>query len=495
MDYLFNTKIKNITQTEGDRFVVTLDDVQKSEQMALMDDLGRISADRYYSISKRLFDDFYDAEISFNNNVLIDKNGRVICRDYYEVHSFNDGVAVLEKERNSRAVFLTSEGKILGQEFLDVIGFANGRGVVQLHNGKFCLVDKNMEIISPTFDYIYPFYNKDYTTAVISQKTVILDSDLKVVSNGYFDENGKKHSYENVMLIDENNIIWHRTNNREDKTPFCYISVDGKKLGASHTMLHGYSEGISRVQDLEGTSYVDLEGNYITDKHFINSTNFSGGFAVVGAFDDDGEFIFAYLKKDGTLLHLKAPYFANHPEKSSYWVESANDFTDGLGSIIIKGNDRKIINTNGEVLKGSYSWLGLFSNGFAPYQKKNGKVTFINTKLNSFEKEFDSATHFMGDFAVVKYNGKYDAVKSNETMLSEISELASKIEADPISVSMLTDDALFDQKLVSTLISYAKFIALNKQDQNTIQMISKIELELLKRGKFISKEKQKQPNE
>ncbi len=477
MKYLYDTKIEYISQTEaGDRFIVTIFDDDKKSVKTLMDDTGRIYDLLYQDISERMFDEFFNARIDTYNYAVIDKNGREIIRHSFkdEVHSFHDGIAVFESSENKRNYFLTETGEFLGQEFENVECFYNGTGSVQLLNGKYVLVDKDMKIVSPQFDYIVPFINKKYTWATINGRTCIIDKNFTVVSNSYIDNDGKSQPYSTIFDIDDNDIIIHQRRDETGKTRYAFVSVDGKQLGEEHSMVSGFVEGICRVFD-EGkrTRFVDTQGHYITPRDFINCSNFKNGFAVVGDFDANGEFIFAYLKKDGTLVKFEIPKTKSASGYDGTWFSFASDFSDGTGLVMFDGNKRYPVTADGKVLKGSML-LEPYHSEIASYQTRSKKHSFIRKNGEEFGLEFDAIGIFRGNFAVVKNQGEYDAVSTSGILLSIISKIAEEIENNPKYILMLEKKVFKDRKLVLSLLEIAEKTAIAQQNSDYLTAQSRI---------------------
>ncbi len=460
----------------GDMFIVTIVDAAKKYSKSLMDNLGRISDFSYQDIERRLFDEFFEAKIDSNNYVLIDKSGREIVKFNFrdEVHSFNDGIAVFEPNEAKRSYFLTESGEILGQEFEDVEGFFNGTGSVKLLNGKYVLVDRNMKIISPEFDYIVPFINNKYTWAIIHGKTCVIDRDFKIVSECIVDKNGNEEPYGTIFDIDDNDIIIHQKRFEDGKTRYCYVSVDGKQLGNYHSMVAGFVEGISRVfDDDNGTRYVDLSGEYITKNSYINCGNFHNGFAVVGAFDKNREFIFAFLKKDGNLMKFDLPKAQEEAGFDGVWFPFASDFSEGAGLVMFNGNKRYPVTADGKVLKG-VMLLESRHSGFSKYQTKSKKVSFIDKDNHSFNTEFDSAGFFNENLAVVSIDGKSDVVSTSEMLLSGISKIAEEIEKNPKYIMMLPKEVFKDRVLVLSLLDLAEEIAKTQNNKDYLAAAHRI---------------------
>lgn len=482
MRYLGSTKVNHISVAGDDKFIVAIFRDDKKRERAFMDSLGRISDKGYYNLEKRNRDDFFEAEYDAESRqkVLISPEGEEIfvfgSRD--EVHSFSDGFAVFEPDKAGRNYWVSDKGEIFGQEFKTVYDFSYGRGVAQLLNGNFVFVNTKFDIVSPEFEHIVPFFNENYTTAVVHGKTVVIDKNYNVVSDGFVDENGIKQDYKTIYYIDKNNIIYHYDSDK--KLKFSLIGIDGKKLGTDHWSIAGFVDGICRVQDPDGTGYVNLSGNYITNQKFINASDFKEGFAVVGGFDENREFIFAFLKPDGTLLDFDSSYFKSHPEKSKNWIEFTSDFSEGLGTVIVKGTKRYAVDKTGKILKGA-SWLGEFHSGLATYETKSKKKSYLNTKFESFSKEFDSASRFYGRFAVVANGDDYDVILQNETMLSEISKFAEQIEINPRNIIMLPDYFFFDEKLIANLFELSLDVATKTDDQEYLQISKRISERLKER--------------
>lgn len=461
MRYLYNTKIKSISQTDGgDVFIVTMVDDAGKYSKTLMDNLGRIYDFSYQDIERRLFDDFFVAKIDYDNYVIIDKTGREVIKYTYrdEVHSFNDGIAVFEQNSAGRNYFLTESGELLGQEFENVEVFFNGTGSVKLLNGKYVLVDREMRIISPEFDYIVPFINSKYTWAKIGGKTCIIDREYNIVSDRIINKDGIEEPYSNIYDIDDNDIILHQKKFEDGKTRYCFVSIDGKQLGEYHSMVSGFVEGISRVFDEDGTRYVDLSGEYINNTPFINCGNFNNGFAVVGAFDENREFIFAFLKKDGTLAKFDLPKAKIEAGYDGVWFPFASDFSEGTGLVMFEGNKRYPVTADGKILKGAMLLESRHS-GLSSYQTKSKKYSFVNKNNQSFNTEFDAVTSFKKNFAVVSIDGKPDAVSVSEVLLSGISKIVEEIEKNPKYIMLLPKEVFKDKDLVLSLLDLAESVA------------------------------------
>ncbi len=493
MRYLYNTDVKSINQTDsGDMFIVTMVDAAEKYSKTLMDNLGRICDFSYQDIEKRLFDEFFEAKIDTFDYAIIDKTGREIIRYKYrdEVYSFNDGIAVFKSHEANRSYFLSESGELLGQEFEDVEGFFNGTGSVKLLNGKYVLVDREMKIISPEFDYVAPFINEKYTYAEIQGKTCIIDRNFNVVSDKIVDKNGNEEPYSIIFDIDDNDIIIHQKKFADGKTRYCYASIDGKQLGEYHSMVAGFSDGISRVFDenVKGSRYVDLSGEYITENAYINCGNFHEGFAVVGAFDKNGEFIFAFLKKDGTLAKFDIPKAKQEAGFDGVWFPFASDFSEGAGLVMFDGNRRYPVTHDGKVLKGSMLLESRHS-GFASYQTKSKKRSFVDSQNQSFKTEFDSVGHFKKNLAVVSIDGRVDAVSVSEMLLSTISQIAEEIEKNPKYIIMLPKEVFKDRVLVLSLLDLAEEVAMAQNNVDYLAAKERIRKNILSQVEESSKGK------
>lgn len=464
MRYLHSTQVNYISRVSDDRYIVTVSRADRVREKALMDEFGRISDTGYYNLSDRK-DEFFEAETDSRTKLIIDKNGTELfrCPDSRDkVYRFRDGIAVYQGFRADRRYFVTSSGEILGEQFKNVCGFANGLGVVVLENGSYVMVDKNMQIASPEFEFVYPFYNKNYTFAKIDGRFVVIDSDFQIVSTGIKNENGEISPYGFIFGIDENGIMFHQES-EADGPAWSYVDVFGNRLGGMHSLLHPFIDGIARVQDPEGTSYVNMQGEYITKEHFINCSDFSDGYAVVGKqkrdvetgiTDSDVEQVFAFMKKDGTFLELDYGYLKKNPERSRIWFPYAADFSEGMGSVIINGNTIHGVTKDGKVLKGK-GRLGLFHEGMAIYAVSAKKWSYVNEKFENFNEEFDSVSPFHGGYGIVSNDKKYDCVRKTGIKLSTVSKYVAKIDANPYNVLRLPESFYFDEELVSKLLEVA----------------------------------------
>lgn len=459
-----STPVSSIARASDDRYIVTISRADKVRERTLMDEFGRISDVGYYNLSGRK-DEYFEAEIDAKTKLIIDKNGTELfrCLDSRDkVYRFRDGIAVYQGFKADRRYFVTMSGEILGGEFKNVCGFANGLGVVVLENGRYVMVDKNMQIASPEFEFLYPFYNKDYTIAKIDDRFVVINSDFQIVSTGIKSENGEISPYGFIFGIDENGIMFHQEA-EGDGPAWSYVDVFGNRLGGLHNLIHPFVEGVARVQDPEGTSYVNMQGEYITKDHFINCSDFSEGYAVVGKqkqnvetgiTDPDVEQVFAFMKKDGTFLELDYGYLKKNPERSRIWFPYAADFSDGIGSVIINGNTIHGVTKDGKVLKGK-GRLGLFHEGMATYAVSAKKWSYVDEKFEPFKEEFDSVSAFHNGYGIVSNDKKYDCTRKTGIKLSAVSECVAKIDANPYNVLRLPESFYFDEELVSKLLEVA----------------------------------------
>ena len=275
-------------------------------------------------------------------------------------------------------------------------------------------------------------------------------------------------------------LIIHQKKFADGKTRYCYASIDGKQLGEYHSMVAGFSDGISRVFDenVKGSRYVDLSGEYITENAYINCGNFHEGFAVVGAFDKNGEFIFAFLKKDGTLMKFDIPAAKQEAGFDGVWFPFASDFSEGAGLIMFGGNKRYPVTANGKILKGA-TLLDSRHSGLSKYQTKSKKVSFVDKDNHSFSTEFDSAGFFNKNFAVVSVDGKADAVSTSEMLLSGISQIAAEIEKNPKYIMLLPKEAFKDRVLILSLLNLAEEVAMAQNNVDYLAAKERIRKNIL----------------
>lgn len=479
MRYLHKTPISYISQ-DGDRFIVSILRDDKVREYALMDEFGRISSKGYYNLSKRQFDDYFTAQPDPNTQIVINNNGQEIfkCSSRDEIHAFHEGIAVYEGYKSTRNYYLTEDGKLIGDEFKNVHGFANGLGVVELQNGKFAMVDKDMRVVTKEYEYLHPFFNKNYTAAKIDGKFVVIDREFNVVSEGIKNQSGDIEPYAFIAYIDEENVIHHYNPERKGNKPWSLVGINGNKLGDDHDFVGNFVEGAARVHDKEGTRYVDTNGNYIGKGYFINCSDFSEGLAVVGGFDENGEHIFAYMKKDGSFLELDSAYLQKHPEVSRVWFGYLCDFSEGVGSVIVKGKTRQVVGHDGKILKGKHM-LGLFHDGFATYETSSGKWSYVSPKMEEFDREFDHAYHFENGRAVVADGKLYDVITTKQIMLSEISKFVELIEINPRNIENIPDKFYLDEKLITDLFAIALDSATVLEDADFLKKADKISARIL----------------
>ena len=130
-----------------------------------------------------------------------------------------------------------------------------------------------------------------------------------------------------------------------------------------------------------------------------------------------------------------------HPEVSKVWFGYLCDFSEGVGSVIVKGKTRQVVGHDGKILKGKYM-LGLFHDGFATYETSSGKWSYVSPKMEEFDREFDHAYHFENERAVVADGKVFDVITTKQIMLSEISKFVELIEINPRNIENIPDKFL-----------------------------------------------------
>jgi len=429
MKYFFETEINSLNECVNGRFVAN---VGKGRH-TLVDKIGRVYDFEYYEIKPRPEGFFVVQESIFGLKTLIDSYGNVICKDCKDIDFFSDdGIALVEtKDKQKR--WMTKTGELFGEQFKNIGCFSGGYGCVQLDDGMWTYVDKNLEPINAKFDRVYPFlHGNDFASVIVEGKYYVINKQFEIVSG----------PYDHILCFENNDILLCKKNKPEgDKNVYAYYKVDGRQIGEDYKMIFGFTNGIGRVETERGISFIDTEGRPIGNRSFMTANSFGEHMAVVGEFDENGEHTFTFLRRDGTL-------FKN-------WYPAVIDETEGLGAVWIN-NKYYYIDENEQIHgKKGYKNASLFDEGVTHFSPKKGKSKYLTRDFVQFGEEFDRTWHFSEGFGVVK-NGEFcDAINKKEIKLSEISKLAKQIEENPSAVLNLPEKILRDPEITYLLGEHA----------------------------------------
>lgn len=451
MRYFYNTEILSMKECKNDRFIVN---TGKSKH-ALMDKIGRISDNEYYEIRPRR-DGYFSASFGWRNELLLDSDGRVICEEAKDIDLFSDdGIAVVEELDGSKR-WLTKDGVKFGDQFADIGGFAGGYGSVKLDDGKWVFIDKNMNVVSPSFDGVRPFFNGGkYTCVLQGNEYFIINKQFEILSG----------PYENIMWFEEENDLF--LTSKEDKETnkrfYVYYTPDGQQIGKQYKMVHGFSNGFCRVDDgVKGYNYIDESGKELCKESFMTAGNFGEHFGYVGGFDEKGEHTFAYVRRDGSI--------------SENWYPYIGDESEGL-LFVMKGSRSYFMNDKEKIMSKGFKRLNGFNEGIASFESSKNKRTYMDRNFVPFSEEFDSTGTFYGGFGVVRQNGNLDAVNKHQLKLSEISKFADAIEKNPIVVMNLPDKILEDSETTFLLCEHAIQVLDYAIQSENYDDISKVQFE------------------
>ena len=105
-------------------------------------------------------------------------------------------------------------------------------------------------------------------------------------------------------------------------------------------------------------------------------------------------------------------------------------------------------------MKNARHRIGLFHDGYAKFECRDDRWSFVDRKFEQIDFEFDHVTPFENGYAVVEDRGRSDVLRKDLRLLSEISRLAEKIEKNPKAILSLDDDYYLDEHLMSMLFAH-----------------------------------------
>ena len=427
MRYLYNTDILSFEDCINDRFIVCLG----PSRYSLMDRIGRIADAEYKEIRPR-FDGYFTVKNNWKTEMLMDKDGNIICEESKDIDLFTDDDIALVTELDGSKHWLTKQGVKFGDEFSDIGCFSGGFGCVMREDGSWTYVDKQMRMANVSFDMVMPFQHSiDHTYVKKDGKCYIINKNFEILSG----------PYEDIFWIEkENGLVVAESKNEKGKTVYTYYTPDGKQLSRAYEMVHGFKNGLSRVLTKDGYNFIDETGREICDRYFMTAWNFGEHFAWVCDFDENREFVHNYVRRDGTM-----------PET---WFPVVGNESEGLMSVM-KGTRSYYIDEHEKIVSKAIKEPGMFHYGVATYSPRKGKVSYLTKEFVPFNEEFDSAYHFSDGFGKIRIGDTYDAINTHQIKISEMSRLASEIELNPISVCNLPSRFLEDTETVFYLCSHA----------------------------------------
>ncbi|MBR2391556.1 MAG: WG repeat-containing protein [Clostridia bacterium] len=457
MRYFYNTETKYLSDCKNGAFIATVGQYRK----ALINPIGRISDDEYYEIEPRL-DGYFTVRKNYKSESLMDKNGNIVYADAKDIDLFTDDDIALVDKLDGTKRWITKTGFEFGSEYKDIGCFTGGYGLVQNDDDTWSYVDRNLQIVSGKYEKAAPFFNKDFAWISQNGQKFVINKKFEVLSG----------PYESILWIEEDGIVvTKKETEKDDPLKYAYFTVEGKQIGPNFKMIHGFENGFSRVDTGEGYNFVDLNGNLICEKNYIYAENFGEDYAVVGGFDEKGEHTFTFIGKDGKEFGGWHPVVSGQSEGIGYiYHRGKNYYVDGKGKVLSKG------------FKGAH----LFSEGRTYFESSKGKYQFMTKDFQPIGEEFDRVSHFSEGWAVVRNGEVEDAVNKKGLKLSQISQIAEKIEQNPIVVLNLPKEIVEDKEtslnlanfaydVLSYLIEYGNFDDLQKQqfesDRNSVKML------------------------
>ncbi len=429
MRYFNECEINSLSACENGRFIAN---VGKGKN-TLVDQIGRVFDFEFNEIEARS-DGFFAAKTGWVNEMLIDANGNIVCKEAKEIDLFSDDGIALVTELDGSRRWLTKTGEKFGEQFDGIGCFSGGFGCVMKSDGKWTYVDKNLKMADVSFDGVKPFFrNCPYTTVEIGGGEYVINKSLEVLSG----------PYKNVMWIENNGLVLTSDKNPEtNQCTYAYFSADGKPVSKPYKMVFGFVNGLCRVVDEKGHNFIDETGKEISTEYYKMAGNFGERLAYVGGFDENGDFTFTYMRRDGTVF--------------GEWYPVANDETEGLISAM-KGTKFVVMDAEKEkvISKKGYKRLGLFHEGLTSFECAKDKYTYMGHDFVPFVEQFDTARPFSEGFGVIKQNGKYDAITKNQIKLSELSVFAKEIEQNPSAVLDLPQNILVDGESAKRLCEHS----------------------------------------
>ena len=203
---------------------------------------------------------------------------------------------------------------------------------------------------------------------------------------------------------------------------FYFINTEGKQLstaisgfkmieeGFGFAGLQGFSDGMVAVVKNKKWGYLNTEGKISIEMKYDNASSFENGYATV--------------KKGSTFYIINTKGEETKIEDSGVYV--VKRFSEGLAPFYKKDKNHGFINTDGTVaIPAQFSGVGYFEGGLAWAKNKDKKVGYINTKGEWVIKpKFLAAKNFdpVSGFARIKNDNGWAYVNKEGEILNVATE-------------------------------------------------------------------------
>lgn len=252
-----------------------------------------------------------------------DKKGDIkIEAQFEDARPFSNGLAAVKKD--GAWAYINTSGKVIIEGYLDAFPFRDGRAVVGVKTDagkRYRHIDREgLSITGELYSEALPF--SEGTAAVrTGQAWKLLSTDGSVIKSVAFEEVGE---FSHGLAPVKQKGLWGFINTKgnielspkflsakqfgsglapvvEENGAFSLIDVRGKAIRAGNWDQCGqFSNGLARIKQEGGWSYIDTEGNEKNWGPYVFATDFFDGVALT--IDQFGRSY--YIDDDGTQLML-----------------------------------------------------------------------------------------------------------------------------------------------------------------------------------------------
>lgn len=383
---------------------------------------------------------------------------------YQAIHSFQEGFAKVETK--NRCGVINQEGKeIIPCHFLSSFSFTDV-GSSLFHDGRVLARDglslygyynTEGELVIPfTYEKAFDF-SRGYATAGEENKVGLIDTNGKFII---------PPKYESIIPFKDGLARASKVVNGKVKEGF--IDIKGNAvIPFIYDRVYDFSEGLAKVEEGNRISFIDKSGRKIIAlKESAYSRSFAEGYAIItnpetkkyGFMDKTGNIVIPCIYddvsdfKDGTACVEKdnlwglidkngkelTPISYESISSSHHGIPGTSSWSERGWAEIRKNGKKGIIDIRGkEVLPCIYKSLKeyKYSEGPVPVTIDN-KWGYVNSdgKL-IIPYEFDDASPFTSELAIVKKNGKEGMInKTGQLVIPCVYDQLGKLSDDGLSV-------------------------------------------------------------
>ncbi|WP_455497078.1 WG repeat-containing protein [Coprobacter sp.] len=195
------------------------------------------------------------------------QGGLIIPAKYDDVHDFSEGLAAVKVPASSTSAakwgFINTKGEmvIAAQFSYEPSSFSMGRAVVQKRSGSEVMIDTSGNVVSPEFDYLFPFFSTGYALAKQKgeQGFYVINNDYRIVTGPLYGIDYKHKKYKEYHGAFQTPVF-----GAGYADSYTYLTT-GENFFKDYSwkQLGQMSENLIHFKSDSGDGFIDYQGNVV----------------------------------------------------------------------------------------------------------------------------------------------------------------------------------------------------------------------------------------